>query len=586
VSPAIPDDIEASDLDRDVRGELRSLSRPVADRVARHLVAAGRLLDEDPEEALAHALSARRLASRISAVREAAGLAAYRVGEWQVAITELRTYHRMSGRRTHLAILADCERALGRPAKAIDIYRSVQPGELAAAEAVELLIVAAGARSDLGQPEAAVTMLQVPELTADAPWVARLRYAFADTLLAAGRESEAREWFARAADADDDGATDAAERLLDMDGVVLEFAERDEDRPEEDVSEEQDLAAPDLREEDSDLAEPLDALAGPDHEDDLPEPEDRPAEAYPEPAELIPAEPTTVDNSAAGDVAEAELPGAHSDSDSEGAPLVDAYDLVILDLDGVVYLGDDPIPGAAQAIERLRRDGPPVLFVTNNALRSVDQVAALLTSLGVKATTADVLTSATVAADVLAERLPAAAPVLVLGSEALADEVRRVGLTVVADADALPAAVVQGYSPYVGWPQLAEACLAVRAGAQWIVTNPDTTRPTVRGMVPGNGAMVAALRTALEREPDLVVGKPQPTLFRAAAAQTGARRPLVVGDLLDTDIEGAVHAGMDSLLVLTGVSSAEQARAAAPARRPTFVGTDLAALFEPPQPTG
>ncbi|SCL29422.1 hypothetical protein GA0074694_5397 [Micromonospora inyonensis] len=224
----------ASDLDTAVRAELLSLAKPVAETVARHLVATGQLIDEDPAEALAHALAARRLAARISAVREAVGLAAYHAGEWQTAIAELRTYHRMTGAQSHLAVLADCERALGRPERAIDLFRGADRAALDPATAVELLIVAAGARGDLGQKDAAVAMLQVPELTGDQvqPWTARLRYAYADALLAAARREEAREWFARAAEADPDAETDAAERLLELDGVVLEG---DEDEVDEDA---------------------------------------------------------------------------------------------------------------------------------------------------------------------------------------------------------------------------------------------------------------------------------------------------------------------------------------------------------------
>ncbi|MET8529186.1 hypothetical protein [Micromonospora sp. NPDC005172] len=198
--------------------------------MARHLVATGQLIDEDPAEALAHALAARRLASRISAVREAVGLAAYHAGEWQTAIADLRTYHRMTGLQSHLAVLADCERALGRPERAIDLFRGADQEKLDQAVAIELLIVAAGARGDLGQKDAAVAMLQVPDLTneATAPWTARLRYAYADALLAVGRREEAREWFSRAADVDTEGETDAAERLLELDGVLIEGDDEDE----------------------------------------------------------------------------------------------------------------------------------------------------------------------------------------------------------------------------------------------------------------------------------------------------------------------------------------------------------------------
>ena len=194
-------------------------------------MAAGQIIDEEPDLALQHAIAARRMASRIAVVREAVGLAAYAVGDWTTAIAELRTYHRMTGRQTHLAELADCERALGRPERAIDLFRGADKDSLDKAGAIELLIVAAGARGDLGQHDAAVAMLQVRELTTDedAEWAVRLRYAYADALLAAGRRDEAREWFARAAAADREGLTDAAERLLELDGVTIEGDDLEDD---------------------------------------------------------------------------------------------------------------------------------------------------------------------------------------------------------------------------------------------------------------------------------------------------------------------------------------------------------------------
>jgi len=261
--------------------------------------------------------------------------------------------------------------------------------------------------------------------------------------------------------------------------------------------------------------------------------------------------------------------------------LVDAYDLVIFDLDGVIYLIDKPIPGAAAAVEELRSAGTSVAYATNNASRRATDVAALLSGMGVPATAAEVLTSAGAAAALLAERLPAGAPVLVVGAEALRAEVRDVGLTPVATLDDKPAAVVQGFGPDVGWKLLAEAALAVRAGATWVATNTDRTLPSPRGPLPGNGSLVAVLRTALNREPDVVVGKPQPGLFTTAAALTHSQRPLAVGDRLDTDIEGAVGAGMDSLLVLTGVSGPADLLAAPPSRRPSYVANDLSGLFQP-----
>ena len=261
--------------------------------------------------------------------------------------------------------------------------------------------------------------------------------------------------------------------------------------------------------------------------------------------------------------------------------LVDAYDLVIFDLDGVIYLIDKAIPGAAEVVVELRSAGTSVAYATNNASRRAADVAALLSGMGVPATAAEVLTSAGAAAALLAERLPAGAPVLVVGAEALRAEVRDVGLTPVQTLADKPAAVVQGFGPDVGWQILAEAALSVRAGATWVATNTDRTLPSPRGPLPGNGSLVAVLRTALNREPDVVVGKPEPALFTTAASLSHAQRPLVVGDRLDTDIEGAVGAGMDSLLVLTGVSGPAELLSAPASRRPTYVAADLKGLLRP-----
>ena len=259
--------------------------------------------------------------------------------------------------------------------------------------------------------------------------------------------------------------------------------------------------------------------------------------------------------------------------------LVDRYDLVILDLDGVLVLGDRPIEGAIEAVSRLRAVGRKIKFVTNNASRRVDEVAQMLSGMGIQAAAAEVLTSAAAAAALLAEKYPARSPVLVVGAPALREEVSAAGLTPVTSADDGPMAVVQGYGPKVGWADLAEACLAVRAGALWVATNRDRTLPTPRGEVPGNGALVAALATALDRQPDLVVGKPEPALFQAAARDAGSTGTLIIGDRLDTDIAGAHRAGMDSLLVLTGVATAEAAASALPDQRPTYVAKDLSGLF-------
>ncbi|MCI4065520.1 HAD-IIA family hydrolase [Micromonospora sp. R77] len=264
-----------------------------------------------------------------------------------------------------------------------------------------------------------------------------------------------------------------------------------------------------------------------------------------------------------------------------GERLVDGYTLVVFDLDGVIYLIDRPIPGAVEAVGRLHAEGRAVAYATNNASRRSSEVAELLTGMGVPARPEEVLTSAAAAAQLLRDALPAGAPVLVVGAEALRAEISAVGLRPVTLADEEPAAVVQGYGPQVGWVDLAEASVAVRAGAPWYATNTDRTLPSGRGPLPGNGSLVAVLRTALDREPDVVVGKPEPALFATAARRADGGRTLVVGDRLDTDIEGARRAGLDSLLVLTGVSDVPELLAAPQARRPTYVALDLAGLFDP-----
>ena len=218
-------------LDKETRTELRSLAKDTSDLVARHLVMAGRLVDEDPQAALVHARAARALAGRVGAVREAAGLTAYLAGEWADALSELRTARRITGHADHLHVMADCERALDRPERALAYAHDPATATLAQDTKVELIIVLAGARRDLGQPEAAVVLLQDPakRTTAKREWAARLWYALADALLDAGREDEARGWFSRAAEVDPDGDTDAAERLLELDGVLLEEPDEDDE---------------------------------------------------------------------------------------------------------------------------------------------------------------------------------------------------------------------------------------------------------------------------------------------------------------------------------------------------------------------
>ncbi len=258
--------------------------------------------------------------------------------------------------------------------------------------------------------------------------------------------------------------------------------------------------------------------------------------------------------------------------------LAGAHDCLLLDLDGTVFRGAEPTPNAIAALSAA--SGVRQLYVTNNASRSAPEVAEHLTSLGFAATPGDVVTSAQSAARLLAEALEREDAVLVVGTEALAAEVAAVGLTPVRSFDKAPRAVVQGHSPDTCWTTLAEAALAIRAGAYWVAANVDATLPTERGLLPGNGSMVAALRTATDADP-VVAGKPGRALIEDALARGNFTRPLVVGDRLDTDISGANAAGLPSLMVLTGVNSAIDAIWADTAHRPTFLGTDLAALHLP-----
>jgi HAD superfamily hydrolase (TIGR01450 family) len=257
--------------------------------------------------------------------------------------------------------------------------------------------------------------------------------------------------------------------------------------------------------------------------------------------------------------------------------LLAAYDAVLFDLDGTVYHGTRVIPGAPETVRAAREHGTPVRFVTNNASKAPDEVIAHLTGLGMPAETDEVHTSAQAAAVLLGERLEPGAEVLVVGTESLAAQVAGAGLKPVRKNGDGVRAVVQGHSPDNTWAALAEACLAIRAGALWVACNVDATLPSERGLLPGNGSMVAALRTATDVEP-LVAGKPQPLLFETAARSADARRPLVVGDRLDTDIAGAVAAGIDSLVVLSGVATPKQLIEAIPAERGTYLAADLTAL--------
>ncbi|APE34276.1 HAD family hydrolase [Nocardia mangyaensis] len=258
--------------------------------------------------------------------------------------------------------------------------------------------------------------------------------------------------------------------------------------------------------------------------------------------------------------------------------LRDRYEALLLDLDGTLYRGPAVIDGGPKALAPEGDSAQRLVYVTNNAARGPGAVAGHLAELGYPATAADVVTSAQAAARMLALRLTPRDRVLVVGTEDLVAEVEAVGLSPIRRfGDTPPAAVVQGHSPTTAWPDLAEAAYALRAGALWIAANTDRTLPNERGLAPGNGSMVAALRTASDREP-LVAGKPYAPLMEDAIERARTRNALVVGDRLDTDVEGANGLGLDSLLVLTGVSTLDEVITAPDAQVPTYIATSLDAL--------
>ena len=221
-------------------------------------------------------------------------------------------------------------------------------------------------------------------------------------------------------------------------------------------------------------------------------------------------------------------------------PLVTAYDCAMLDLDGVVYIGPHAVEEVPDVLAQARDLGMTLAFVTNNAARTPADVAGHLRELGVEARAEDVVTSAQAAAREVAERVPPGAKVLVVGGEGLETALKEHDLVPVSSADDDPAAVVQGFHRSVGWELLAEGAYAIRSGLPWIASNLDLTVPTARGIAPGNGALVGAVATAVGREPDIVAGKPYRPLFDETVRRISSRRPLVIGDRLDTDIEGAV----------------------------------------------
>lgn len=265
-------------------------------------------------------------------------------------------------------------------------------------------------------------------------------------------------------------------------------------------------------------------------------------------------------------------------------PLLAAHDLLLVDLDGVVYIGSEPVAGAVEALNAATDVGCGVVYVTNNASRPPETVVDHLVRLGLRLAPQDVLTSAQATAAVVRADSPAGTPVLAIGGPGVRDALESVGLVVVDSPQDSPHVVVMGFGPDVSWRHLAQATQAIRAGAAFIATNTDQTVPTSFGPAPGNGALVAAVAQATGVQPR-VIGKPQPTMFEHVTAARGAIAPLVIGDRLDTDIQGATHAGMRSLLVMTGVTDAVGLLNATSGQRPTYVAAGVAGLMLAHPPT-
>lgn len=280
---------------------------------------------------------------------------------------------------------------------------------------------------------------------------------------------------------------------------------------------------------------------------------------------------------------------ARRSAPAPGPTPLDDVDVVLADLDGVVYAGPGALPHAVESLN-LAAQSRRLGYITNNASRTDADVAAHLRSLGLQTRPDEIVTSPQAAVRLLSTLVPAGSTVLVVGGEGLIVETERAGFTVTRSADDGPAAVVQGFAPEVGWQDLAEAAFALKVpedagGIPWIATNTDWTLPHARGVAPGNGTLVSAVHTAIGRLAT-VAGKPETPIFEEAVARFEARHPLFLGDRLDTDILGANRAGLPSALVLTGIDRPKHVLAAAPDARPAFLLSDLRELHEPyPQAT-
>ena len=256
------------------------------------------------------------------------------------------------------------------------------------------------------------------------------------------------------------------------------------------------------------------------------------------------------------------------------------FDVVLADLDGVIYEGAAAIAGAPEAVKKLQANGTPIGYVTNNSSRRSETIVEQLAGFGVSAEPDDVIGSGQTAVELLATMIEPGAKVLVVGGEGLRHRVTSAGFELATSSDDKPAAVIQGFAPDVSWKHLSEAAFSIQGGAKWVATNSDWTLPQEKGLAPGNGTLVSAVHTAVGQLP-VVAGKPEPAIFNTAVRHFNAQKPLFVGDRIDTDIVGANRAGIASVLVLTGVSTRKDVLGCKPHERPSFILDNLGQLCAP-----
>ncbi|MDO5729879.1 MAG: HAD-IIA family hydrolase [Actinomycetaceae bacterium] len=495
----IPEGLEATELDAAAYESLATLGERNQEAVAKLLVMAGQLIDLDPELAYSYAQAAVKRAGRVDLVREAAALTAYATDRYAEALREVRAVRRMRNDSSLRAVEADCERGLGKPEKAIELIDETDPSGLDISEQVELVLVSAGARSDLNEPETALVIVD-------------------DALAKLGDEADSQ----------------LRRRLMLAKVEYLRTLDRSAE------------------------ADEVEATIPPEEEDN----------------DILDIRM----------LAEADIDDRRSDLKGSLEPLSERYDTLLLDLDGVCYMGKNPVEHAADSVSAAVEGGMKHAFVTNNSSRPPQAIADQLSELGFPAEANEIMTSAMDAIAMMKEELEPEAKVFVIGGQGLRDAVTGGGFQLVDSADDEPDAVVQGFDRSVDWEMLSEGALAINAGARFFATNLDASLPVERGFALGNGALVRAVRHATNKKP-MAAGKPLPGIFQRAIELVGGERAVAVGDRLETDISGALSASIPSMHVLTGVHDAKAVILADRGLRPQFVHLDMRGLTEPhPRP--